>query len=255
MCPARFGRAHALRVSDVAPTDDLTAVIGAMPEEIEELRATLAEPERVERPGFELWRGRLEGRPVLVALCGIGKVNAAALAQLLILEGAVRLVFTGVAGALDPALRVGDVVIGVDAVQHDVDVTGLGYAPGEVPGDGVAWSADPELVELAAAAAGELEGVRAVRGRIASGDRFVASAELGARLREEFGAACAEMEGAAVAQVCRRAGVPFVIVRSISDTADHAAEVSFREFTPLAAARAREVVLGLLRRLPPPKTG
>lgn len=231
------------------------AVVGAMPEEVERLTAGLEDAQPLDVGPYRLTRGELEGVTVVAAECGIGKVNAAALTQHLVSLGVGSVVFTGVAGALDPSLRVGDVVIGVDAVQHDVDVTGLGYAPGEVPGDGVAWSADPELVELAAAAAGELEGVRAVRGRIASGDRFVASAELGARLREEFGAACAEMEGAAVAQVCRRAGVPFVIVRSISDTADHAAEVSFREFTPLAAARAREVVLGLLRRLPPPKTG
>src|SRR5690606_38810696 len=214
------------------------AVVGAMPEEVERLTAGLEDAQPLDVGPYRLTRGELEGVTVVAAECGIGKVNAAALTQHLVSLGVGSVVFTGVAGALDPSLRVGDVVIGVDAVQHDVDVTGLGYAPGEVPGDGVAWSADPALVALAAAAAGELEGVRAVRGRIASGDRFVASAELGARLREEFGAACAEMEGAAVAQVCRRAGVPFVIVRSISDTADHAAEVSFREFTPLAAARA-----------------
>ncbi len=186
---------------------------------------------------------------MLLAECGIGKVNAAALTQALLTAGAGRVVFTGVAGAIDPRLRVGDVVISVDAVQHDVDVTGLGYAPGEVPGSGRVWVADPALREAAAAAARELDGVRVVEGRVASGDIFVSDPALVERLQFEFGAACAEMEGAAVAQVCAKWGVPFVIVRSISDSADHSAQVDFGAFTSVAARRSEAVVRGLLRRL------
>lgn len=225
------------------------AVMGAMPEEVVRLRNALERPIELRRGPITLHGGRLEGVAVLVAQCGIGKVNAAVTTQTLMLEGVSRLVFTGVAGALAPDLRVGDVVISTDAVQHDVDVAALGYAPGEVPGSGAAWQADATLLEAAAAAADDLGEVRVVRGRIASGDRFVADAVLGATLRQRFGAVCAEMEGAAVAQVCAQWGVPFVIVRSISDTADHAASVDFRAFTELAAARAEQVVRGLLRRL------
>jgi len=234
----------------VAPhAGPLTAVIGAMPEEVVRLRAALGSP-RAESAGPFTWTsGELEGLPVLLAECGIGKVNAAALTQALLSAGAGRVVFTGVAGAVDPSLAVGDVVVSVDAVQHDVDVTGLGYPLGEVPGTGRAWAADAELRTAAAAAARELGGVRVVEGRVASGDAFVADRGKVEYLRETFGAACAEMEGAAVAQVCSRWGVPFVIVRSISDTADHAAEVDFRAFTELAAGRAEAVVRGLLRRL------
>ena len=233
-------------------TGPSVGLIGAMPEELERLEA-LALGVRRERVGpFELLHGRLEGVAVVMATCGIGKVNAAALTQAVAERGVQRVIVTGVAGGVDPALEVGDIVVSRDALQHDVDVTGLGYAPAEVPGEPRVWEADPALRDLVMAAAQEVaavEGVRAVLGRVASGDVFVADPERVAQLRERFEASCAEMEGAAVAQVCARWGLPWVVVRSVSDSADHAAEVDFRAFTPLAASRAVAVVLGALRRL------
>lgn len=225
------------------------AVIGAMAEEVARLVAALADARTLSAGPFRLTTGQLEGANVFVAECGIGKVNAGALTQHLIGLGARSVVFTGVAGAVDPALRVGDVVIGTDTVQHDVDVTGLGYQPGEIPGSGTVFGCDPRLVEIASAAAAEVDDVNHVRGRVASGDVFVADHERAGRIRDAFGAACAEMEGAASAQVCAAWGVPFVVIRSISDTADQAAEVDFRSFTKLAARRAEELVRGMLRRL------
>ncbi|HEX7021592.1 MAG TPA: 5'-methylthioadenosine/adenosylhomocysteine nucleosidase [Trueperaceae bacterium] len=230
----------------------MTGIIGAMPEELEELLAILESREDLCLTGLEVCRGRLEGEPVLLARCGIGKVNAAALTQLLIGQGAQRIIFTGVAGALAPGLGIGDIVIGTDAIQHDLDVTALGYAPGQVPGEPFSWPSDPELVALARRAAEGRKGARVILGRIASGDQFIASPERARALHERFGATCAEMEGAAVAQVCNRAQVPFVIIRSISDSADGAAELNFREFTPLAARRAKSLVREMCRRLPGP---
>lgn len=220
-----------------------------MAEEVARLRAGLAGTAAARSGPFAWESGSLEGVPVLLAECGIGKVNAAALTQALLAAGADRVVFTGVAGAVADSLRIGDVVVSSDAVQHDVDVTGLGYEPGEVPGVGKAWEADPALRSAALAAARALAGVRVVEGRVASGDTFVSDPARVRQLRQTFDAACAEMEGAAVAQVCARWGVPFVIVRSISDTADHSAGVDFRAFTLVAAERAENVVRGLLRRL------
>ena len=223
-----------------------------MPEELEELLAA-AEDAHLERSGpFELTRARLGRTTVIMATCGIGKVNAAALAQALAASGVGAVIVTGVAGGIDPSLRVGDLVVSRDAVQHDVDVTGLGYALGEVPGEPRTWEADPALFEAALAAARDVAagaGVRALAGRVASGDAFVADPEVAARLHDVFGASCAEMEGAAVAQVCARWGLPWVVVRSVSDTADGAAEVDFRAFARLAAERAVAVVLGTLQRL------
>lgn len=227
-----------------------TAVIGAMDEEIATLLPRLADRRRERRGPFEVHLGTLDGHPVRLAVCGVGKVNAAALAQQLLSDGAIRMLFTGVAGALDPDLRVGDVVVSHDAVQHDVDVSALGYEPGRVPGEPLAWEADPALRDAALAAAREVvQDGRVLVGRIASGDTFIADPDRVSRLRERFGAACAEMEGAAVAQVCARWQVPWAVVRSISDTADHDASLDFRAFTALAASRAEAVVRGVLARL------
>lgn len=235
-----------------AATPPTIGVIGAMREEVEALTAVMEGREDVRTGPFVVHRGTIEGVSVLLAECGIGKVNAAALTQLILASGAARVIFTGVAGAVDPDLAVGDVVVSGDAVQHDVDVTPLGYAVGEVPGDGAVWTADPDLLERAVAAAHEAfrredAPGRVLVGRVASGDTFVASPERVAELRSVFGAVCAEMEGAAVAQVCAKWSRPFVIVRSISDTADHDAHADFRAFTRLAADRAARVVRAMLR--------
>ncbi len=238
--------ANALGVTRERPL----AIVGAMVEETEPLLAATVDAV-VERAGpFVLHRAWLDGVPVLLATCGIGKVQAAALTQALLDRGAAAVLFTGVAGGVDPTLRVGDLVVAADALQHDVDVTALGYALGQVPGHhAVRWVADADLRDRVVAAARTVaatEGVRVVVGTVASGDRFVADPDDVARLRSTFGAACAEMEGAAVAQVCAAWGTPWAIVRSVSDTADHDAHVDFRAFTTVAAARAVAVVRGTL---------
>jgi len=228
-----------------------------MHEEVARLRDRLVGAVSLHEEPFKVQRGELSGVEVMLAECGVGKVNAAALMQLLISHDARCCVFTGVAGGVAPDLEVGDVVISRAAVQHDVDVTALGYAQGEVPGSGLSWDADPELVAIAVAAAGDVArgatvgspGFKVVVGTIVSGDQFVSSPAKAARLLADFDAACTEMEGAACAQVCAAWGVPFVIVRSISDSADHSANVDFRSFTRLAAERADLIVTGILSRL------
>lgn len=229
-----------------------------MSEEVVRLRALLGQAVRTERAGpFELSFGAAFGVPVVLAESGVGKVNAAAVTHELLRQGAERVIFTGVAGALARGLGPGDVVVGSSAVQHDVNVTALGYAPGEVPGSGTVFESDAALVSLAEHAAhaavaqeSRADGERAPRivtGRIASGDEFVAGPERAAAIRETFDGACAEMEGAACAQVCARWGVPFVIVRSVSDSADDSAHMDFRQFTELAAARAERIVTLMLQ--------
>lgn len=227
------------------------AIVGAMDEEIAPLLQAAEAPSARAQGPFTWHAARLDGVDVLLAVCGVGKVNAAALSQALLAQGAAAVIFTGVAGGVDPRLQVGDLVVASDALQHDVDVTGLGYEPGQVPGEPLAWAADPVLRDLlhAAAEAAVGGGGQVLVGRVVSGDAFVADAARVSDLRERFGAACTEMEGAAVAQVCARWGVPWAIVRSISDTADHQAQVDFRSFTLLAAQRAVAVVRGVLGRL------
>lgn len=233
-----------------APDGRPVAILGAMAEEIAALLDDLDRRTDYTVSGFQLHSGNLEGVPVLLARCGIGKVNAAAVAQVLVLQGARCLIFTGVAGAVDPALAVGDIVIANEAGQHDVDVTPLGYERGLIPGESTFWAADPSLVDLALTLAARQDDATVVAGRVVSGDQFIADPQRTRELRTQFDASCVEMEGGAVAQVCCRAGLPFVIIRSISDSADHDAQVSFREFTKLAAGRAKRLVSALVRELP-----
>lgn len=227
----------------------MLAIMGAMDEEIELLLADLQNHEELNFPGVTLHKGVLDGVPVLVTRGGIGKVNAAMTTTYLLVNGASRIIFTGVAGGVHPDLRVGDIVVSTDLVQHDVDVTALGYKVGTIPGESLYWAADDHLRELAMVAAKDVEGVQVVAGRVASGDQFIASREGVQRLWKDYQAACAEMEGAAVAQVCAKAGVPFVVIRSVSDTADHDANVDYRSFMPLVARHAKQVVRGMLARL------
>ncbi|MFC4636938.1 5'-methylthioadenosine/adenosylhomocysteine nucleosidase [Deinococcus hohokamensis] len=229
----------------------MLAILGAMDEEIELLLADLQGHEELNFPGVTVHRGELGGVPVLVTKAGIGKVNAAMTTTYLLMQGATRVIFTGVAGGVHPELRVGDIVISTDCIQHDVDVRALDYPLGTVPGESPAWLADEALREVAVAAAQEVGGVHVLQGRVASGDQFIASREGVQHLWTTFGAACAEMEGAAVAQVCAKAGVPFVVIRSVSDTADHDANVDYRTFMPLVARHAKQVVRGMLERLAP----
>ncbi|CAM3963471.1 5'-methylthioadenosine/adenosylhomocysteine nucleosidase [Deinococcus frigens] len=227
----------------------MLAIIGAMDEEIELLLGDLQGRQDLSYPGATLHRGQLDGVSVLLTRGGIGKVNAALTTAHLLAAGATRIIFTGVAGGVHPDLRVGDIVISTDCVQHDVDVTALGYELGTVPGEAPAWAADELLRAMAVEAANEVPGVRVTQGRVASGDQFIASSEGVRRLQTTFDAACAEMEGAAVAQVCAKAGVPFVVIRSVSDTADGSAGVDYREFMPQVARHAKAVVRGMLARL------
>jgi adenosylhomocysteine nucleosidase len=220
-----------------------------MQEEVELLLAELEGPQLLEYPGVSLHRGKLDGVEVLLTVGGIGKVNAAMTTTYLMVAGASQVVFTGVAGGVHPELKVGDIVISTDCLQHDVDVTALGYPLGEIPGETLSWQANAALMQLAAEAAHEVEGVTVMQGRIASGDVFVASPEQALALWQSFGAACAEMEGAAVAQVCSKHGVPFVVIRSVSDTADGGANVDYREFMPRVARHAKQVVRGMTKRM------
>lgn len=220
-----------------------------MQEEVALLIGELSEHSQQISPGVTLHLGKLDNQQIIVTEGGIGKVNAAMTTAALIAAGATQVIFTGVAGGVHPELRVGDIVISTDCIQHDVDVTALGYELGVIPGEALSWPADETLRAAALASAKELEGVRVIEGRIASGDQFVASRQKVQWLWATFGAACAEMEGAAVAQVCAKHNIPFVVIRSISDTADHDANVDYRTFMPLVAQHAKQVVRGMLAQL------
>lgn len=224
-------------------------IIGAMDEEIALYKEAMSQTTTTVKAGITYVSGKLEEQDVVLCKSGVGKVNAAVTTQILIDQFQVeRVIFTGVAGAVHPDLNIGDIVVSTDCLQHDMDVTPLGFAPGQIPyTEQWIWKADQTLMEQAVEAGKGLEaGVQVVTGRILSGDQFVASREKVAALYEQFGAHCTEMEGAAVAQVCAMNNIPFVVVRSMSDKADGSAHVNFVEFTKLASQRSFAIVSKML---------
>lgn len=224
-------------------------IIGAMAEEIELLEKHMKQARTESKAGIAFIEGEFEGRKVVVCRSGVGKVNAAVTTQILIdTFGVGCVIFTGVAGALDPELEIGDIVISEDCVQHDVDATALGFAKGVIPFQETSiFAADPELKRLALEASEKLFQGRAKVGRVLSGDQFIADKLVVAGLREGLQGTCAEMEGAAVAQVCGMNGTPFVVIRSMSDKADGSADVSFAEFTVLASKNSYRIVEEMIR--------
>lgn len=201
-------------------------IIGAMDVEVALLKEKMDGASVARVCGLDFAEGNLCGVPAVVVKSGIGKVNAAMCAQLLITKfGVTRVVNTGAAGAFASGLGVLDIVVSTELVYHDVDVTAWGYEPCAVPGMPPAIKADAELVRAAEAACKKsLPGRKCVCGRIASGDQFIASREQKDRIRSLCSPACVEMEGAAIAHVCAQNGIPFVVLRSMSDMADDGAE-------------------------------
>jgi len=226
------------------------AVVSAMHEELRALLPLLDDC-RIQRiAGRDFHQGHLHGQPIVMVLSGIGKVAAAATAVLLMQAFDVqRLVFTGVAGGLHADVAVGDVIVGRQLLQHDMDASPL-FPRFEVPLTGRArFDADPLLSDALAAAVRRLPGVRLHQGLIVSGDRFVSSAAQSDALRAVLPDALAvEMEGAAVAQVCADFGRPCAVVRTISDRADDSAHVDFARFIEeVASVTTRAVIENWLR--------
>lgn len=220
-------------------------IIGAMDEEIQHILDAMKDYEEKRKAGITFYVGTFNGYDIVLCKSGVGKVNASVCTQILIDEfAASNIVFTGVAGAVNPDLKIGDIVVSTDCVQHDMDVRALGFKLGEIPYTEVSvFKADERLVDLAITASKEIvDDKKIVSGRILSGDQFIADRDKVKFLHEELNGYCTEMEGAAVGQVCSMNSIPFVIIRSMSDQADGSADVNFLEFTKLASKNSFEIV-------------
>lgn len=230
----------------------MTGIIGAMEEEVELLRERMEGFETREIAGMRFHRGRIEEEEVVLVQSGVGKVNAAVCAQILIsVFGVKRIINSGIAGSLDERIEIGDIVISSDAVEHDMDASGFGYAPGEIPRmDRIAFEADRELGELAKRCCEQMNPeISCFIGRIATGDIFVSDALTKKKIKKTFHALCAEMEGAAIAHAAFLNRVPFLIIRAISDKADGSASVDYKEFESAAIGNCSRLTLELLRRI------
>ena len=230
--------------ADSGASGNRIGIIGAMEEEVATIKEHMTDKKETTVAGMVFCEGKLDGKDVVVVKCGIGKVNAGVCTQTLIDRfSADSVINTGVAGSLDADIDIGDIVVSTDAVQHDFDLTPIGYAPGELDSPKtVAISADEKMREKAVAAVKEIASdVSVFEGRVCSGDQFLASREQKERIVSTFGGMCCEMEGAAIAQVCSLNDTPFVIIRAISDKADDSEELSYEQFEKAAAEHCASV--------------
>ena len=231
-------------------------IIGAMDSEIALLTKQMQSCSKDSKAGLTFYCGTLCGQSVVIVKCGVGKVNAAACAQMLIDRYTVdTLINVGVAGGVSPSLQVMDVVVGKKLVQHDFDLRPFGYVKGFLGSDfgndhqnPTYFEADTALVQRCVKAAQDAikDNHTCHVGIIASGDEFVAGSDRREAISADFDALAAEMEGASIAQVATLNNVPFLVLRTISDLADGSAPVSFETIVQFAADTAAAIILRML---------
>lgn len=230
----------------------MIGIIGAMEEEVAHLKEAMQVEKTVERAAMTFVKGKLDGKDVVVVRSGIGKVNAGICAQILAdLFEVDTLINTGVAGSLDAAIDIGDIVISTDAVQHDMDVSALGDPVGQIPRmDTFAFPADERLVQLAVQANEEANpDIHTFTGRVVSGDQFVSDGAVKERLVTQFQAKCTEMEGAAIAQAAYLNKISCVIIRAISDKADNSSTMDYAAFEKQAITHTVRLVRNLMGKI------
>ena len=227
----------------------MIGIIGAMSIEVEEIKALMTEKEEQRFGDLVFTKGKLLGKEVVVTVCGEGKVNAAMSAQTMCLVYKPEIIVnTGVAGGLAEGLKVGDVVVATSAVEHDMDMSPLGFEKGFICGvDGIYMDCNEDIVNALAESVAEC-GLSYQKGIVASGDQFISDNEKKKWLKATFQAAACEMEGGAIGHVCMRNHVPFGILRAISDGGDDEASMSFPEFAALAAKNSIEVMKKFVER-------
>lgn len=225
-------------------------IIGAMEVEVARLKQDMKIQREVKKAGMDFCEGILMGQEAVVVRSGIGKVNAAVCTQILVDEFQVEAVInTGIAGSLNAEINIGDIVISTDVLHHDMDAVNFGYEPGQIPQMNVfSFAADEKLASKAEAVCNEVNPkIRVFRGRVVSGDQFIADRAVKNRITQQFHGFCTEMEGAAIAQAAYLNEIPFVVIRAISDKADDSAAEDYPTFEKKAAEHSVRLVEGLLR--------
>ena len=195
--------------------------------------------------------GTLHGKDVCIVVCGVGKVNAAMCALMLIEKYKPNLVLnSGVAGSLSPIVGIGDIVVATKSVEHDMNGTALGDKQGEITfpdGNMMFFECDKQASTLLAAICKEIPDTKVAQGIIASGDIFVSDRKQRFKINDRFGALACEMEGAAIGHVCVRCGVPYGIIRAISDDLDENKGMDFVKFCELASKKTVAAVSGFIK--------
>jgi adenosylhomocysteine nucleosidase len=226
----------------------MLGIIGAMDEEVLEIKNALKDVTVETAAGMDFYRGKINEKEVVVVRSGIGKVNAAVCSQILVDKfGAEAIVNTGIAGSLKAEIDIGDIVLSSDSVQHDMDATGFGYPIGQIPRmETFAFPADQKLLKLAEKCCNQVNpDIKTFVGRVVSGDQFISDKEKKQQLIDNFDGFCTEMEGAAIAQVCYLNHIGCLIIRAISDKADDSATVDYPAFEAKAIEHSVKLLLAM----------
>lgn len=227
------------------------AILGAMDEEVKLIKESLNHLQEVAYSHLVFFTGELHGHEIVLVKCGIGKV-ASAVATTMIIDkfDPDFVVNTGSAGGFDKELNIGDIVISDAVTHHDVDLTVFGYMLGQCAGMPENYVCNEQLIKAAEKSAKQIEGVKVKRGLVCSGDSFVGSDELALATQKRFPSMIAvEMEGAAIAQTAYLMGIPFLVIRSLSDIAGKTSTVSFQVYLQKAAQNSAQLVMGMVKAL------
>lgn len=230
----------------------MIGIIGAMEEEVSKLKEKMVAKENITKASMEFVKGTLGGKELVVVRSGIGKVNAAICAQILVdIFKVDAIINTGIAGSLRAEINIGDIVLSSDTLQHDMDASGFGYDYGVIPRmETSVFKASEKLIKLAKESCETVNpDVSVFVGRVVSGDQFVSSREKKDWILSHFQGYCTEMEGAAIAQVSYLNQVPFLIVRAISDKADNSAQMDYNEFEEKAIIHSVKLMVEMVNRL------
>ncbi len=228
----------------------MIGIIGAMSVEVDRFKAQMKDASYETISGTEFVSGMLWGCPAVVAVSGVGKVNAAICTEAMLMRYSPKFIInSGVAGALDSALSLCSAVIASSVIQHDMDTSPLGDPVGYISGlDLVEIPTNEELSQKLLDAALEND-IHAIKGKIVSGDQFINSSEKKDYLKNTFDGAACEMEAAAIGHVCFKNNIPFAILRTISDNADDSSHISFNDFVDLAAVNMEEIMKTFLTKI------
>lgn len=228
----------------------MIGIIGAMEEEVEILKSSIENRETIQIAHVIFYKGNIEDKQVVLAQSGIGKVNAAITATLLINEFKPDLIInTGSAGSVDSELNIGDIIISNKVYYHDVNATAFGYKLGQVPSMPEFYETDKELIDLAKSSIEQLD-LNGIVGEVATGDSFIGSIDQRKEVKSNFPtASVVEMEAGAIAQTCYQYNVPIIVTRAVSDLADKESDVTFEEFLKVACVNSSKIVKLLLNRV------
>ena len=218
----------------------MLGIIGAMDEEVAQIKEKMTDVTVTSVAGMDFYQGKLGGKDAVVVRSGIGKVNAGMCSQILADRFHISaIVNTGIAGSLRAEINIGDIVVSTDAVQHDMDASGFGYRIGQIPRvDTFAFECNQKVNPE----------IQAFPGRVVSGDQFISDKAKKEWLIEQFSASCTEMEGAAIAQAAYLNGIPFLIIRAISDKADDSAGMDYAAFEAQAIKHSVNLLLEMASR-------